>query len=264
MCHCVNMSNFLGGFWNAQQWWMISVLKSSIYVVVVKSLSRVWIFCDPIWLSRLLCPRDFRGKNTGEGCHFLLQGTFLTQGSNPCLLHWQAGSLPLSHQGSPLSMSVCPNISSQVSATDLSRFSYFRLWVLASSGPSCGLRDHSVAPTFQECCLHSFHLPLGFSKSLSGVLQEVEFRASSPETSQTLFLITALLPLSLLSHTLGEYFLSEVWQASMFLQLELKQLEHKSQIHGFLLLSTCSHSSLEVTSTGFDLTAGKKKENIRR
>ena len=26
---------------------------------------------------------------------------FLDQGSNPCLLHWQAGSLPLSHQGSP-------------------------------------------------------------------------------------------------------------------------------------------------------------------
>ena len=25
---------------------------------------------------------DFPGKNTGEGCHFLLQGIFLTQGSN--------------------------------------------------------------------------------------------------------------------------------------------------------------------------------------
>ena len=34
--------------------------------------------------------------------HFLLQGIFLTQGSNPCLLHWQADSLPLSHQGSPV------------------------------------------------------------------------------------------------------------------------------------------------------------------
>ena len=32
------------------------------------------------------------------GCHFLLQGIFPTQGSSPhllCLLHWQAGSLPL-------------------------------------------------------------------------------------------------------------------------------------------------------------------------
>ena len=52
-------------------------------------------------LTRLLCPWDFPGKNTRVGCHFLLQGIFLTQGSNPCLLHWQADSLPLSHQGSP-------------------------------------------------------------------------------------------------------------------------------------------------------------------
>ena len=54
--------------------------------------------------TRLLCPWDFPGKNTGVGCHFLLQGMIiLTQGSNPHLLHWQAESLPLSHQGSPTS-----------------------------------------------------------------------------------------------------------------------------------------------------------------
>ena len=37
------------------------------------------------------------GKNTGVDCHSLLQGIFLTRGSNLCLqhlLHWQAGSLP--------------------------------------------------------------------------------------------------------------------------------------------------------------------------
>ena len=49
---------------------------------------------------RLLC-RSFPGKNTGVGCHFLLQGLFPTQGSDLCLLHWQVNSLPLSHQGSP-------------------------------------------------------------------------------------------------------------------------------------------------------------------
>ena len=32
---------------------------------------------------RLLYPWNFPGKNTGVGCHFHLQGTFLTQGSNP-------------------------------------------------------------------------------------------------------------------------------------------------------------------------------------
>ena len=41
------------------------------------------------------------GKNTGVGCHALLQGIFLTQGSNPHLLHWQVDSLPLSHLESP-------------------------------------------------------------------------------------------------------------------------------------------------------------------
>ena len=38
------------------------------------------------------------------GCHAILQGIFLTQGLNPCLLHllhWQAGSLPLMPPGKP-------------------------------------------------------------------------------------------------------------------------------------------------------------------
>ena len=48
--------------------------------------------------------RDSPGKNIGVGCHALLQGIFLTQGSNPSLLyllHWQAGSLPLIPPGKP-------------------------------------------------------------------------------------------------------------------------------------------------------------------
>ena len=39
----------------------------------------------------------FPSKNTGAGCHFLLQGNFPTQGWKPCLLHWQADSLPPCH-----------------------------------------------------------------------------------------------------------------------------------------------------------------------
>ena len=49
--------------------------------------------------TRLLPLWDFPGKNTGMGCHFLLQGIFLTQGSNLSLLrllHWQEGSLTTS------------------------------------------------------------------------------------------------------------------------------------------------------------------------
>ena len=43
--------------------------------------------------TRFLCPWDYPGKNTGVGCHFLLQGIFLTQGSNLHLLHWQEYSI---------------------------------------------------------------------------------------------------------------------------------------------------------------------------
>ena len=50
---------------------------------------------------RLLCPRDFPGKSTGVGCHFLLQRIFLIQGLNPGLLLCRQMLYPLSHQGSP-------------------------------------------------------------------------------------------------------------------------------------------------------------------
>ena len=67
-------------------------------VCTLSCVSRVRLFATP-WMSpaRCLCPWDSPGKNTGVGCHFLLQGIFPIQGSNPrllCLLHWQAESLP--------------------------------------------------------------------------------------------------------------------------------------------------------------------------
>ena len=44
--------------------------------------------------AQLFCPWDFSGKDTGVGSHFLLQGLFLTQGSNLnpqllCPLHYR-------------------------------------------------------------------------------------------------------------------------------------------------------------------------------
>ena len=38
-----------------------------------------------VLVARFLCPWHFPGKNPGVGCHFLLQGIYLTQGSNPSL-----------------------------------------------------------------------------------------------------------------------------------------------------------------------------------
>ena len=40
-----------------------------------------------LWPTRLHCPWEFSGKNTGVDCHFLLQRIFLIQASNPFLLH---------------------------------------------------------------------------------------------------------------------------------------------------------------------------------
>ena len=48
---------------------------------------------------------EFSRQAYWSWCHFLLQGIFLTQRSNPhllCLLHWQADSLPLMLPGKPL------------------------------------------------------------------------------------------------------------------------------------------------------------------
>ena len=54
--------------------------------------------------TRLLCALNFPGKHTGVGCHFLLQGIFLTQGLNPGLPHCRLILYHLSHQGSSLLM----------------------------------------------------------------------------------------------------------------------------------------------------------------
>ena len=51
--------------------------------------------------ARLLCPWDSSGKNTRVDCHFLIQGIFSTQGSNPGLLHCRQILYLLHHEGSP-------------------------------------------------------------------------------------------------------------------------------------------------------------------
>ena len=61
--------------------------------------------CVTGFKHRSTCPQDSPGKNTGVGCHFLLQGIFPTQGLNPSLvhhLHWQVDSSPLCQLGSPV------------------------------------------------------------------------------------------------------------------------------------------------------------------
>ena len=76
------------------------ILLLPVFLIpVVVTQSRLTL-CDPIDCS-------LPGKNTGVGCHFLVQGISPTQGSNPSLLHylhWEADSLPLQHLESPVSV----------------------------------------------------------------------------------------------------------------------------------------------------------------
>ena len=57
----------------------------------IDELENVYGFVTKLHLTfviptRLPCPCDFPSKNTGVSCHFLLQGIFPMQGSNPGLL----------------------------------------------------------------------------------------------------------------------------------------------------------------------------------
>ena len=74
--------------------WATELIDSYLYIIHI-IYNYFYIF--PYMLN-YLCPWDSPGKNTGVGCHFLVQGIFLTQGSNPCLRHWQADSSPLGTQ----------------------------------------------------------------------------------------------------------------------------------------------------------------------
>ena len=63
--------------------------NGSLFVVCRVSRSVVPDSLRPHGLQpiRLFCPWDLPGKDTGVGCHLLLQGIFPTQGSNLHLLH---------------------------------------------------------------------------------------------------------------------------------------------------------------------------------
>ena len=67
----------------------------------VKLLSCVQLFCDPMDCSPPgSSVHGFPRQNTGVGCHVLLQGIFLTQGSNPGLPRCRWTLYCLSPQGS--------------------------------------------------------------------------------------------------------------------------------------------------------------------
>ena len=80
-----------------------SVIHILVSAAATKSLQSCPTHCDPMDCSPpgSSVHEDSPGKNTGVGCHDLLQGIFQTQGLNPGLPHCQHILYHLSHQGSP-------------------------------------------------------------------------------------------------------------------------------------------------------------------
>ena len=80
---------FLNCFWR-----FCHLKNGTVSVCVVYSVMSA--LCDPWTVAhQASLYKDSPDKSIGVGCHFLLQGIFLTQGSNShllCLLHWQADS----------------------------------------------------------------------------------------------------------------------------------------------------------------------------
>ena len=87
------------------QTWMLDYRRVCVCVCVCArvcvSSSVVPDSVTPWTIAKLLCSWDFPDKNSGVGCHFLLQGIFLTQGLNASLLlsrrilnHWATWEAP--------------------------------------------------------------------------------------------------------------------------------------------------------------------------
>ena len=88
----------------------VCALKNLLHLISLLRTSLVCVSCSVMsdslqphgmQPSRLLCPWESPGQNTGVGCHGLLQGIFLTQRLKPPLLHCREILYHLSRQGSP-------------------------------------------------------------------------------------------------------------------------------------------------------------------
>ena len=76
-------------------------LERRYIIIIISSVVSNSLRPHGLQPTGLFRPWDFPDKNTGVGCHFLLQGNFPTQGSNPGLPHYRQTLYHLSHKGSP-------------------------------------------------------------------------------------------------------------------------------------------------------------------
>ena len=89
----------------------------------------LWQIHVDIWQNQYNIVKLKKKKNTGVGCHFLLQGIFLTQGLNPGLLHCRQILFHLSHQGSTTKRLILTMIGKKMLQERLSvKPQYMREW----------------------------------------------------------------------------------------------------------------------------------------
>jgi len=154
--------------------------------------------------AKLLCPWDSPGKNSGVGCHALLQGIFTTQGSNPrllYLLHWQASSLPLVPPGNHSSsfknlhttkVNLFENCPPELHSVSQEKTSTAIVWVLCPGAP--GKEPFAVSRDAWEIKAAHFSEP---AKSPNSWLRpKFKFQISSflSEVLRVLSRVDSLLP----------------------------------------------------------------------
>ena len=94
--YCVHLRH--NDLWDCKTF-LLRLLNIFLLLQVYFCYSTYPIHDEPVWLvvsdssqapglkpTRLLCPWNFSGKNTGMGCHFLLQGILPTQGMQSALV----------------------------------------------------------------------------------------------------------------------------------------------------------------------------------
>ena len=79
--------------------WLVTPSQLPLLLLLLSRFSRVRLFAVLRTVAdQVLCPWNSLGKNTGADCHFLLQEIYLTQQSNPGVLHCRKILYHLSHQ----------------------------------------------------------------------------------------------------------------------------------------------------------------------
>ena len=86
---------------------ILPICPSWVFVCLCVLITQACMTAIPWTIACLLCPWNAPGKNTRVGSHALLQGIFLTQGSNPGLLHCRQILYHWSYQVSPVCVHIC-------------------------------------------------------------------------------------------------------------------------------------------------------------